>query len=101
MPMAAAESFLTPRPARVLGWHRETQESVTVTLESGGETWQPGQFNMLYAFGVGEVPISIGGDPGRPERLTHTVRSVGMVSAALSRLHRGQWAGVRGPYGPT
>ena len=28
----------------------------------------PGQFNMLYAFGVGEVPISISGDPRAAER---------------------------------
>ena len=32
----------------------------------------PGQFTMLQAFGVGEVPISISGDPGRPDRLVHT-----------------------------
>jgi NAD(P)H-flavin reductase len=29
----------------------------------------------------------------------HTVRSVGMVTAALCRMRRGQWAGVRGPFG--
>jgi NAD(P)H-flavin reductase len=100
--MAVAEpetGLLTPRPARVLGWRRETRESATIWLESGGEPWLPGQFNMLYAFGVGEVPISISGDPGRHDRLTHTVRSVGMVTAALCRLRRGQWAGVRGPFG--
>ena len=100
--MAVAEpvtGLLTPRPARVLGWRRETRESATIWLESGGAQWLPGQFNMLYAFGVGEVPISISGDPGRHDRLTHTVRSVGMVTAALCRLRRGQWAGVRGPFG--
>ncbi|TMC12350.1 MAG: Ni/Fe hydrogenase subunit gamma [Chloroflexi bacterium] len=100
--MAAAEpDFLTPRPARVLSRRRETRESVTIALEAAGEAWLPGQFNMLYAFGVGEVPISISGDPGRPDRLVHTVRSVGMVSEALCRLRPGQWVGVRGPFGST
>src|SRR5215472_10282077 len=98
--MAAAEpAFLAPRPARVLARRRETSESVTIALEPSGEPWRPGQFNMLYAFGVGEVPISICGDPGRPDRLVHTVRAVGMVSAALCRLRPGRWAGVRGPFG--
>lgn len=98
--MAAAEPGpLTPRPARVLGWRRETRESVTIAVEPAAAGWRPGQFNMLYAFGVGEVPISISGDPARSDRVVHTVRSVGMVSDALCRLRRGEWVGVRGPYG--
>jgi NAD(P)H-flavin reductase len=100
--MAAAEpGFLAPRPARVLRRRHETAESVTIALEPVAEPWLPGQFNMLYAFGVGEVPISISGDPGQFDRLVHTVRSVGAVSAALSRLRPGQWCGVRGPFGST
>jgi NAD(P)H-flavin reductase len=98
--MAAAEpAFLAPLPVRVLTWRRETAESVTIALDPAVERWRPGQFNMLYAFGVGEVPISISGDPGRTDRLVHTVRAVGMVSAALCRLRQGQWVGVRGPFG--
>lgn len=102
--MAAAEPGagpLTPHPVRVLGRRRETRETVTLSLEADGRTWRPGQFDMLYAFGVGEVPISISGDPGRPDRLVHTVRSVGMVTAALCRMRRGDAVGVRGPYGST
>jgi NAD(P)H-flavin reductase len=59
----------------------------------------PGQFNMLYAFGIGEVPISISGDLLRPERLVHTIRSVGAVTQALCRMKRGDLVGVRGPFG--
>ena len=59
----------------------------------------PGQFNMLYAFGIGEVPISISGDPSQPKRLVHTIRSVGAVTAALCRMKRGELVGVRGPFG--
>ena len=55
---------------------------------------------MLYAFGVGEAAISISGDPGRsPARLVHTIRAVGKVSEALTRLKAGDPIGVRGPFG--
>jgi NAD(P)H-flavin reductase len=54
---------------------------------------------MLYAFGVGEVPISISGDPARPATLVHTVRDVGNVTHALCRLKKGEVLGVRGPLG--
>ena len=52
---------------------------------------------MLYAFGVGEAAISISGDPAEPERLVHTIRAVGKVSAALTRLKAGDPIGLRGP----
>ncbi len=58
-----------------------------------------GQFNMLYAFGLGEVAISLSGDPGNVNRIVHTVRAVGSVSTALTRLRSGMSIGVRGPYG--
>jgi NAD(P)H-flavin reductase len=54
---------------------------------------------MLYVFGVGEVPISISGDPGHPEALVHTIRSVGAVTKALVGLRDGDRVGVRGPFG--
>lgn len=90
---------LTPRPRRVLARRRETSDTVTLRLEPPGNGFRAGQFNMLYAFGVGEVPISVSGDPDGGQGLVHTVRSVGMVSDALCRLRPGEWVGVRGPYG--
>ena len=54
---------------------------------------------MLYAFGVGEIPISISGDPGAGGPLEHTVRAVGPVSAAICRASPGDQLGVRGPFG--
>jgi len=82
---------------------RETADTFTLTLTplSGGEsfTFAPGQFNMLYAFGVGEAPISISGDPAHPETLVHTVRRVGNVTGAICKLKRGEVLGVRGPFG--
>lgn len=54
---------------------------------------------MLTAFGVGEVPISLSGDPATPGSLTHTVRAVGAVSSALANLKAGAPVGLRGPFG--
>jgi NAD(P)H-flavin reductase len=58
-----------------------------------------GQFTMLHAFGVGEVPISICGDPTRPGPLEHTIRDVGTVTHALVTAQPGTSVGVRGPFG--
>jgi NAD(P)H-flavin reductase len=54
---------------------------------------------MLYVFGVGEVPISISGDPAAPLALEHTTRAVGTVTRAMQTLRPGQTLGVRGPFG--
>lgn len=59
----------------------------------------PGQFNMLYAPGVGEIPISVSAISEDGKGLVHTVRAVGAVSSALCELSAGEWLGVRGPFG--
>ncbi|MEQ8766107.1 MAG: FAD/NAD(P)-binding protein [Planctomycetota bacterium] len=61
--------------------------------------FRPGQFNMLTAPGIGEVPISMSGGAAPGAALLHTVRAVGAVSRALVALEPGAWIGVRGPYG--
>jgi NAD(P)H-flavin reductase len=73
---------MEPIPFRVERVVTELPDCFTLTL-SGGVPFAPGQFNMLYAFGHGEVPISMSGDPARPESLVHTIRNVGSVTAAL------------------
>jgi NAD(P)H-flavin reductase len=87
----------------IRGVRRETHDTFTFDLAARhGQTefrFQPGQFNMLYVFGVGEVPISISGDPARTDRITHTTRAVGAVTRAMRRLKRGDALGVRGPFG--
>jgi NAD(P)H-flavin reductase len=91
-----------PEPFRVTGGSRETDDTWTFELvaESGSPLeFEPGQFTMLYAHGVGEVPISISGDPADPARLVHTVRAVGAVSRALCEVPEGETIGVRGPFG--
>ena len=61
--------------------------------------FEPGQFNMLYLPGVGEVPISIVSDPEDPHCYDHTIRTVGRVTRAMDRLRQGDRIGVRGPFG--
>lgn len=93
---------LFPEPMAVLRIRNETADTFSFDLDArprGGFRFAPGQFNMLYAFGFGEVPISISGDPLRPGVLTHTVRAVGPVTRALQGLKKGDVIGVRGPFG--
>lgn len=94
---------LQPWPWLVREVIRETADVVTLVLVPDQGTqplrFQPGQFAMLYAFGVGEVPISISAIAADGSALVHTVRDVGMVSAALCRCQPGDVVGVRGPYG--
>ena len=73
---------------------RETADTYTLELTradgAADFAFAPGQFNMLYAFGAGEVPISISGDPNESGRLYYTVRSVGKATHALVNLKPGQ-----------
>lgn len=92
-----------PRPHRVRRRWRETADTFTFELEPVDGIrvgFDPGQFNMLYAFGVGEVPISISGDPALGG-VVHTVRAVGPVTRRLCDAQRDDMIGVRGPYGTT
>jgi anaerobic sulfite reductase subunit B len=89
-----------PRPFRIMAAARETHDTWTVQLEPvDGRPLaiRPGQFAMLYAFGVGEVPISVSGDTAGP--LVHTIRAVGAVTRALCDAADGSTLGVRGPFG--
>src|SRR5512141_1697223 len=91
---------MTPEPFRLVRRTRELRDTWTLELEPvNGDRldFAPGQFTMLYVFGIGEVPISVSGRPGGP--LVHTVRAVGAVSQALCDAQVGDVLGVRGPFG--
>lgn len=94
---------MLPTPYRVIRTKRENHDTFTLELEhAAGPTefhFLPGQFNMLYAHGVGEVPISISGDPDCTDRIIHTTRVVGAVTRAMQRMEPGDVIGVRGPMG--
>ncbi len=101
-PMPAPVDPMVPHPYRVVRRRRETRDTFTLFLEPlAGESpsFAPGQFHMLYLFGVGEVPISISGDPAQPHPQVHTIRAVGAVTQALARLRPGAILGLRGPFG--
>jgi anaerobic sulfite reductase subunit B len=90
-----------PARYRVAARAAETHDTVTLQLEPVDEPiapHRPGQFTMMYAFGIGEVPISISGEPARTG-LVQTIRSVGAVTRALCASGPGELIGVRGPYG--
>ena len=98
---ASADPFV-PLPYRVGRVRRETRDITTLELAPvTGERpeYQPGQFNMLYVFGIGEVAISVSGDPAASGSYVHTVRDVGVVSGAIAKIKSGATLGVRGPYG--
>jgi NAD(P)H-flavin reductase len=96
---AAVDQSLVPAPARVTRVRQETADVVTLWLEPGLPAFDPGQFNMLYAFGVGESAISMSGDPDDASAMVHTVRALGPVTRAICALRPGDPIGVRGPFG--
>jgi NAD(P)H-flavin reductase len=100
--LAEAATTMLPRPFVVTATRRDTQDTHTLLLEpADGDSlrFEPGQFTMMLAFGVGEVPISISGDPAEATVLQHTIRDVGSVSHALAAAPPGTTLGVRGPFG--
>ncbi len=93
---------MVPAPFRVAERERDTTDTWTLTLESlsgPGPSIAPGQFMMVYAFGIGEVPISVSGPPGRPGPVVLTVRAVGAVTTAICNAEPGTTLGLRGPFG--
>jgi NAD(P)H-flavin reductase len=97
-----ARDPMLPRPFQIVGTRLDTRDTVTLALEPVDGVplaHRAGQFTMLHAFGVGEVPISICGDPTRPGPLMHTIRDVGAVTHALVTATPGTTIGVRGPFG--
>lgn len=98
--MTAAHPASAPFPYRVAGradQNADTAEIVLEPVEAALPPFVPGQFAMVYAFGVGDIPLSLSGIAG--SRLTHTIRAVGAVSGALHRMRPGETVGVRGPFG--
>jgi NAD(P)H-flavin reductase len=94
---------MVPSLYRVQRSQWDTRDTFSLTLlPVAGDNIPPfeaGQFNMLYVYGVGEIPISISGDPARRDVLVHTTRAVGTVTRAMSGLKVDDMLGVRGPFG--
>jgi NAD(P)H-flavin reductase len=92
---------MLPTVVRVRSRRAEAPDVFTLTLEptANGGVFRPGQFNMLYVFGVGEAAISISGDAAEAGTVAHTIRAVGSVTNALARVEPGEALGLRGPFG--
>ena len=101
--MATIVDPMVPAPFRIERVRKELSDTFTLDLVPAERRrnfgFLPGQFNMLYVFGVGEIPISISGDPGENDKIVHTTRAVGNVTNAMWKLGVGQTIGVRGPFG--
>jgi NAD(P)H-flavin reductase len=101
--MRDRDNATVPYRCRVHERIQENDDTFTLELDPvGADNHSPftaGQFNMLYLFGLGEIPISISGDPAAPDRLVHTTRAVGTVTRAMAGLKPGDMLGVRGPFG--
>jgi len=93
---------MLPEPFEVVTKRQDTFDTWTFELEArsgDGLEFLPGQFTMLSAGGAGEVPISISGDSDHPQRLVHTIRSLGLATRAICDAEPGRMLGVRGPFG--
>lgn len=91
------------QPVRIKKSFTETHDTYTLVLEPSNENsgfnFKPGQFNMLYLFGVGEVPISISGDSSKVKTIVHTIRACGNVTNTMRKLKYFDSVGIRGPFG--
>jgi len=94
-----------PREAEIINRVQESPTIFTLHIRFVDEesqkkfSYHPGQFNMVYLYGVGEVAISILSDPRENHVLSHTIRAVGRVTKALQTLKKGDRIGIRGPFG--
>ena len=93
-----------PSPARIIERTQESRTIFTLKTEFIADKppyspFHPGQFNMIYLYGIGEAAISIASDPADNLYLKHTIRAVGRVTKALQNLQVGDEIGIRGPYG--
>src|SRR3989344_3291241 len=90
------KSVLIPDKVKVLDYFEESNDIFTLTLDAKGN-YLPGQFVQISVFGIGECPISIASYHAHHLKLT--IRKVGKVTNALSRLRAGDFVHIRGPYG--
>lgn len=100
-----SENSCLPYEAKIIERVQESPTIFTLRLQFIDDqqqkqfVFQPGQFNMVSLYGVGEIPISIVSDIENKQFFEHTIRTVGRVTHALARLQSGDSVGIRGPFG--
>jgi len=94
---------MVPILYRVIEKRVENTNLITLVFEPAGEEkiepLKPGQFNMIYIFGLGEIPISVSSLLAPYPLITHTIQDVGAISHACCELSIEDEVGIRGPFG--
>jgi len=85
------------KEAKILEKIQESPDTYTFRIECEDENFKPGQYNMIYYFGIGEAPISIASYEDKI--LEHTIRAVGDVTNHIDSLKEGDFIYYRGSYG--
>ncbi|MBI5198233.1 MAG: Ni/Fe hydrogenase subunit gamma, partial [Nitrospirae bacterium] len=99
------DNFLLPKEATIVSRRQETEDTWTLSFvfkdpeHQKKYRFQPGQFNMVGLWGIGEAPISFSSPSSGEEAFLHTIRVVGSVTQSLIACRDGQTAWIRGPYG--
>lgn len=104
--MIYAEDAYTPYEAEVVEFIQEDPEIFTIRLRMTDPeirakySFRPGQFNMIYLYGVGEVAISIVNDRAfQSDVFEHTIQVVGRITKGMAKLQKGDKVGIRGAFG--
>ncbi|TNF65201.1 MAG: Ni/Fe hydrogenase subunit gamma [Gammaproteobacteria bacterium] len=104
--MIIEDDVYLPFEAEIIEFIQDADEIFTLRLELTDPQlrekyrFQPGQYNMIYLYGVGEVAISIVNDREfSPNRFEHTIQVVGRVTKGMAKLKKGDRVGIRGPFG--
>lgn len=102
-----ADAYL-PQEAEIVEFIHEHHDIFTLRVKfsdahlAANYAFRPGQFNMLYLYGVGEVAISIVNDRyHQVGYFEHTIQVVGRITKGMMKLRPGDRIGVRGPFGST
>lgn len=61
--------------------------------------YEPGQFQEVSVFGVGEATFCLTSTPTRQGTVEFSVKKLGQVTGALHELSPGETVGIRGPFG--
>lgn len=101
MKKAPNESNWRLRKGRIIAARRMTaaEKWFDIELEDGALGHEPGQFVQVELFGIGEVPVSVCSSPTKRGSFELTVRSAGRLTAHMQDLDKGDWLGIRGPFG--
>jgi len=76
-----------------------TEKWFDIKLEDGDLDHEPGQFVQVELYGIGEAPISVCSSPTKRGSFELTVRSAGRLTKHMHSLDKGDWVGIRGPFG--